>query len=152
MWRIIAGEILDISSLSDTQFVTLVAHYNDLFLGDTNKISSEVKSRGYSEAALAEIKNHKRLKFEAIESCGLRFTQPFDHLKFKSLNYVLTLYDNYVRGCLPYPGSVSEQPAQIMEIFSVVEAIRREQELKAVKASERLSGRNQHKDKSRTRR
>jgi hypothetical protein len=137
---------MEISTLADEDFVRFVAHYNHLLLNPKKKVNPKLKDRGYSDEALAEAKLDKRQKFQPVESCGLRFTKPFDHLSFEPFSYVLTLFENYSRGCLPFPGSVSEQPAQIMEFFSVIETIRREQE---AKLSETLRGRNQHKNRTR---
>lgn len=137
---------MEISSLSESDFVCLVAHYNFLLV-NSQKDSKKIDTRGYSEAALKTVKKRKQEKFQPVVSCGLRFTKPFDHLKFEPFGYVLTLLENYERGNLPFPGSVSEQPAQIMEIFSVIQAIRREHEIK-LSETLRQNGRNQHKNRT----
>ncbi len=137
-----------LSSLSDYEFVCLVAHYNDLSDGEKNKVSSDVVSRGYSEAALAEAQKQKTKKFNPVVSCGLKFSKPFDHLRFETIGYVLTLFENYTKGALPFPGNVSEQPAQIMEIFSVLGQLMREREQKAI-GEIKSNGRNKHQNKSR---
>ncbi len=143
---------MDVSGLTNLEFVSLVAHYNSLWDDNLNynEISDQVSTRGYSEAALEEVRKHNRLAFTSIKSCGLEFTRPFNHLRFDQLSYALLLLENYERGRLPFPGSVSEQPAQIMEIFSVISRVRQERE---AKASEKLKvdGRNKHKNKPRTR-
>ena len=46
----------------------------------------------------------------------------------------LTLYDNYTRGVLPYPGSAMEQPAKAMEIFSIIEDIHIKKQIKDLEA------------------
>ena len=118
----------DISSLDNYEYVCLVANYNSMTGG--KKIDDTLESRGYTPEAIAQARGKFAATFSPVKSCNLRFTKPFEHLKFEPMSYVLTLFDNYERGCLPFPGSVSEQPAQIMEIFSVLRQLRHESELK----------------------
>jgi hypothetical protein len=146
MW--IYGRILDLASLSDYEFVSIVAHSNDLQNGPGTKVSGATKNRGYSPEVLAHATKKFEENFRPVVSCNLRFTKPFDHLKYPPMNYVLTLFENYERGLLPFPGSVTEQPAQIMEVFSVLASIKREVEIKASEKSE-LNGRNNSKNKPR---
>lgn len=122
---------MSISGLSTFEVCSLVANYNDLWDGDKNKVSSALAGRGYTPEQLAQAVGKFEERFNPVESCGLRFTKPFGHLKFDSLAYVLTLFENYERGCLPFVGSVHEQPAQIIEIFSVLKQLKYEAESKA---------------------
>ncbi len=148
VWRLIFNQIMDISSLSIHDFVSIVAHYNDMFEGDKSKPSSELEKRGYPEAALAHASKKLTDQFVAVKSVGIQFNKPFSHLKFALMSYILTLFENYERGCLPYPGSVSEQPALIMECFSVLQVLKQEME---VKISEKIksNGRHKHPNQSR---
>jgi hypothetical protein len=125
---------MDISVLSVEDYVRIVANYNYLS-SDENKTSNELNSRGYSEHQLALAADQIAERFSSVTSCGLRFTKPFGHLKYDFLNYVLILYENYERGALPFPGTASEQPAQIMEIFSSLRQLKHEAEMKAVKSA-----------------
>lgn len=142
---------MEFSSLSDQDFVRLVASYTNQSTKEKHNVSSKLNVRGYTPEQLARVKVEKTNKFNSVESCGLRFTRPFDHLKFEPLGYVLTLYENYERGCLPFEGCVSEQPAQIMEVFSIIKQLKYEAE-KRVTEEYSSRGRNQHKNKPRTRR
>jgi len=136
VWRVIADIVLDeLSTLSVNNFVRLIASYNSLMSGSENRTSPELESRGYSADAIAHAKKAFLKSFVPVTSCGLKFSRPFEHLEFKSLSYVLMLNENYERGCLPFPGSVSEQPAQIMEIFSILRQLKFEVETKLQKAS-----------------
>ena len=128
-----------------------MATYNDLMDGERNDVSSAALNRGYTPEQLAQAKTRISDKFSPVKSCGLRFTKPFDHLKFEPISYVLTLSENYERGLLPYPGAVSEQPAQIMEVLSVLRQLKHESELK-LRENTKPNGRNQHQNKPRTRR
>jgi hypothetical protein len=142
---------MEISSLTDHDFIRLVATYADLNSGDKQKVSSQAVNRGYTPEQLAQAKSHIAVKFNPVTSCGLRFTRPYSSLKFEPFSYVLTLYENYERGCLPFPGSVSEQPAQIMEVFSVLRQLKHEAEVQ-IRETQSKHGRNQYKNKPRTRR
>lgn len=133
-----------ISSVSDYEFVCLVAHFNTL-VGESNQTSNAEFDSRYTPAQITEMKRSRAKTFNPITSCNLRFTRPFEYLKFQSFGYVLTLYDNYKRGCLPFPGTVSEQPAKIIEIFSIIQKLYDELELKV-----NTNGRNQYQNQLRT--
>lgn len=140
---------MNISSLSDSEYVRLVANYTSISgLSDDGAVSTELANRGYTAEQLATVKKSKANKFSAVQSCNLKFTKPFDHLTFDSLNYVLNLFENYERGCLPFSGSTSEQPAQIMEIFSVLRQLKQEIEIK-LREKYQANGRNKHQNNSR---
>lgn len=139
---------MEISNLDVDDFVHLVATYNELAERTQNDVTSEVEARGYSPEQLQVARKMISEKFDPITSCGLRFTKPFKHLKFEPIGYVLTLFENYERGCLPFPGSVSEQPAQIMEIFTVLKQLKHESESR-LRASVKSNGRYQHQNKPR---
>jgi hypothetical protein len=109
----------------------LVANYNDDYDGTKNKPSTEASRRGYTPEQLAAAQTSLGQKFNSVESCNLRFTKPFAHLKYDLLSYVLVLFENYEKGCLPFPGSASEQPAQIMEIFNILRQLKHEVQVKA---------------------
>lgn len=138
---------MKVSSLSDYESVCLVATYNDLSNGEKRKVSPELKARGYTDEQLAHARKDKADKFNSFESCGLRFTKPTEHLKFDLINYVLTLFEIYEKGSLPFPGSASEQPAQIMEIFFLLNQLKSESQIKLSKEiSKQSNGRNKHKN------
>jgi hypothetical protein len=115
------------------------------------RVSDSVRNRGYTDEQIAEIEKKLTKSFQPITSCGIRFTKPFGHLRYSHLSYCLMLFENYQKGILPFEGSVADQPAQIMEIFSVLAELRREQEEKQNEKIKK-NGRNQHKNQPRTRR
>ncbi len=146
--RFLATQVLAISSFSYEDLVSLVANYNDLINGEKHKASSAVENRGYSPEVLAHATKKFAAEFKAVESVGLRFTKPFDHFKYDLIGYVLTLFENYERGSLPFAGSVSEQPAQIMDIFSVLQQLKHEVKSKS-QETKKPNVRDQHKNKPR---
>jgi hypothetical protein len=136
VWQLVAAEILELSGISDYDYVCLIATYTDLATGDTHKVSNELAGRGYSPEVLAKANKVFETRFAPVTTCGLKFTKPFVKYRFEPFGYLLTLFDNYERGNLPFPGSISEQPAQIMEMFSVLKQLKHEHEMKAHKQSQ----------------
>lgn len=122
---------MDISSLTDFDLIQLVATFNDQIANTNAKVSAEANSRGYTQEQLAAASGKIQEQFNPIESCGLRFTKPFEHLKYDQLGYVLNLHEAYERGAGPFPGSTSEQPAQIIEVFSVLKQLKLEHQIKS---------------------
>jgi hypothetical protein len=61
----------------------------------------------------------KAYKLENIvyKSCVGNFT--------KNIVYFLEAFSQYEKGMLPYNGSLGEQPAKIIEIFNIIDKIRR---------------------------
>jgi hypothetical protein len=87
--------------------------------------------------------------FQPVTSCGLKFTKHLSRFKYPLFGYALQLFENYERGLLPFEGSVSDQPAQVMELFSVIQNLRFEQEKKQMEKIKQ-NGRRQRKDTTRT--
>lgn len=148
-WKWIVDEINNLSGLSNYDFVCLVAHYNDIANGAKSKVDSRLEGRGFTPEQLAHVTKKFSERFTPIVSCRLKFTKPFGHLKFGPMSYVLTLFENYERGCLPFPGVISEQPAQIMEVFSVLSALKRESEIRSTSETTKSHGRNINQNKPR---
>lgn len=122
---------LELSQLSIYEFILLVGNYNDAWDGSKNRVAPELQDGRYTPEQLELAQSRIKDRFEPFETCGLRFTKPFGHLKFDLLSYVLLLFENYERGSLPFTGTVSEQPAQIMEIFNVLRQLKHEVESRA---------------------
>jgi hypothetical protein len=80
----------------------------------------------------------------------LRFKRHLSNFKYPLFGYVITLFQNYERGVMPFEGSVSEQPAQLMDIFSLLEALKAEQETKLKEKLER-DGRHKRENTARAR-
>lgn len=146
VWHCIAHLVLDVSSLSLTDFALIAGHYNSL-LSDKTESDDSLLARGYTPEAIASMRKRQSKKFSPITSVGLRFLKPVSEFQYGQMHFVLDAFDNYERGVMPYPGSFSEQPAQIIEIFGLIRALRREQEEKLRKRNE--ANVRQHKDKRR---
>ena len=64
-----------------------------------------------------------------VRSLDLIFKCDLGALEFPQFNYIYSLYAKYDQfGVLPFPGSHSEQPAKIIEIFDVISAVQAEEE------------------------
>lgn len=137
------------SGLSFYEYATFIGHYQHLASGKAGT-EQKLETRGYSEAALKELEQHERKMISTVESQGLRFKRPLKEYESDILEYALQLHENYERGQLPFPGSVSEQPAQIIQIFNLLSSLRNERVEKQNKREEK-NGKHKHKNLARTR-
>lgn len=128
--------IYKISSLGTTDFIKLVAKFHSLSSGQAQS-DALLEARGYSPEALAQTKEAIVNAFPGLETMGLMFRVPPSQFNFDCFDYVAILLGNYERGVLPFPGSVSEQPAQIMDIFATLQSLKFEREEIERKKSER---------------
>lgn len=121
------------SGLSDYEVAAIIGHYNGL-----NKDNDALKKRGYSKDILKHLGKQKKT---IVESLNVRFTDT--GIKYDYFNYVLTLYSAYKHnGILPFDGPTVDQPAKIIEIFNLLDALADEAQTKAAKEQERLSKQN----------
>lgn len=147
-WDYVARKIFDISGISEYDWVYLSANYYSLLTGEQDQ-DANLKARGYSPE---QIKFAKQKKQAVSTTVGpLRFTRPTIEFKYPNISYVLTLFQNYEKGLLPFPGSVSEQPAQIMEVFNLLRNIRNDYQQKLNTPIEVPKHGRLNKDKSRAR-
>jgi hypothetical protein len=124
-------KINDISSLSLYDYASITGNYLCIIRNEKDH-EQRLKTRGYSKAQLDAIEKNKSKRSQ--EFLGLRFTRSLTKFHYAALNYVTVLFDNYEKGNLPFEGCVTEQPAQIMEIFSLIKAIRIEHQIENEKA------------------
>lgn len=150
LWDYVMYRIDEISSLSNEDYINIVGHYTRL-ASEKADFDPNINTRGYSPEALAEAKKQTLKYFQPIQTLNLKFKKQLDDFEFEPLNYTLTLFENYERGLLPYPGSVSEQPAQLMEIFGVLQSLRQERQQLEYKKMQKNVG-QQHKGKPRNNR
>lgn len=118
-----AQRIFEESSLKTSEYINLVAHYWGI-LNDVKDEEKVLLDRGFPQAYIDSIFTKKQSK--KFEIAGLRFTKPLVKFNYPYLGYVLMLFENYQKGNLPNSGPVSQQPAQIMEIFSTIQLLRYE--------------------------
>jgi hypothetical protein len=137
-WRLVIHRIEAISSLSVSEYIKFVASFNAISDGDT----SDVDNRGYSAEQLKIMTDTADKAYPGCVSAGISFSRPLKYFKSDILGYSLTLFENYERGILPFPGSTSEQPAQIMEVFGLIQSLRNERQVSHRRNTE--NGRQQY--------
>ena len=107
--------------MTDNEYVTIVGHYNRSLQG--SEIDPRLLTRGFTEEQLKQIKRKSKSKSEII-SCNLHIKGNLDKFDYPYFSYVLKLFDKYSNhGVLPFPGTHSEQPSKILEIFDLLEAL-----------------------------
>jgi hypothetical protein len=119
----VANKIFEISSLDNVDFINICAQFVSLLRGEKDNLG-ELRARGYTEKQLASMQKTKVVSDVTIQN--IRFTRPLTDFKYSKMGYVLTLLDQYEKGNMPFPGSVSEQPAQIMEIFNLLQGLKQD--------------------------
>lgn len=103
-----------------------MGHYNKLIYKD--EIDPKLLARGYSEDQLKQMmESRKGSGPSEVISCNLHLTGRLDRWKYFHFNYVMTLFNSYDKsGVMPFPGTLSEQPAKIIEIFDLLEQLKHE--------------------------
>jgi hypothetical protein len=72
----------------------------------------------------------------SLKTLNVTFTDT-PKLKYPLFGYVSTLYLNYKKGTLPYQGSLSEQPAKVIEIFNTLDQLAQEAQVREQKKKEK---------------
>lgn len=75
---------------------------------------------------------------------GIKYNKPLSNFKHPYLGYILLLLENYEKGLLPFPGTISDQPAQVIEMFSLIQNLKIEHQNKLNKQSEQNGRRNKN--------
>jgi hypothetical protein len=131
---------MDVSSVSTLDYINLTGNYLALLTGSKDN-TQELLDRGYTEAQIKSAQANKYVPEVKIN--GLKFTAPLTNFRYPIMGYVLYLHQNYEKGLLPYPGSVSEQPGQIMDILALLQSIKSEYALSLEKNNnDRMSTKN----------
>lgn len=83
-------------------------------------------------------KMDKELAVDSIRSLNVRLSGNLSRFKYDNFSYIVNLHNAYeAHGLLPYPGSYSEQPATIIEIFNVIDHLMFERRDKMHKESQK---------------
>ena len=137
---------MDKSGLSTFEYISIVGHYNKLTLDST--IDPRLLSKGYSEQALELMRSKIGKLPSEILSLDVHFKCGIETINYDQFGYTITMFDAYDKhGILPFPGSFSEQPAKIIEIFQVLDQLKGEHEKK--QHEERQREQNKTKPKKR---
>lgn len=129
LWEYVTQLIINISSIG-CDYIPLTANYYNIISGTKEEDISLLKARGFSEEQIRSALNQKLNTTNITEINNIRFLVPTTRFKYSLIGYLLILLENYERGILPYPGSVSEQPAQVMEMITLLSSIKSEYQYK----------------------
>lgn len=131
------GRVL--SSVSEEEIVKLTASFH--YWSNPKQYNCLEKHESLSGQRLEDFKNRNGCGFRFSkeprrEENGYYFYSCFcDHLD-PNFGYLMTLHQNYEQfGTLPYSGSLSEQPAKIIEVFQILSdlKLKRREELEKQK-------------------
>ena len=122
----------------------LVGHYAKLKGGQ--QVDNKIYSRGYSEEALKMLQTQLKKAPTGARALNLEFSN-IEQCKHPLFDFYLSCFDTFNRhGLLPLPGAYADQPAKIIEIFQVLEALKletdREQQEKQRREQEKANRRN----------
>lgn len=110
------------STLSDFEYVSIIANYNNV---DDNDEEQALRDRGFNENQIRHALKDKQ--GTSFKSLNVSFHTNIK-LKYEYFTYILTLFDLYKKGTMPYPGAMVDQPAKIIEIFQVLTQLQYEKE------------------------
>lgn len=125
--------------MSEYDKACLVAKYNSLYKRET------INPKIFENRTEEEIKYlRKTMGVTKQLSCGLEFTKDFkEYPEYNHFNFVMMSSHLYNKaGTLPFPGSLSQQPAQMMEILETVFELDSERESDLRAKAESKKGRN----------
>ena len=126
---------MDLSSLTNHEYVTLIGHYNQI--GDKS-LESQLIARNYSSEKIEKIKaKFNALPVTTVISLNVKFNtnSKFDFIGF---NYYYNLFRRYSEnGILPFKGCLTDQPAKIIAIFETFEELGYEKEANQIKKFEK---------------
>lgn len=123
-------KIMEISSLSDWEYISLVGYYNSIFEDNTD--TNNLLDRGYSAEAIKMLEAKLETKYsnKEVRSLNLVFNCRLDRFKVPYFNLFHSLYQQYEKhGILPFEGPLVDQPARIIEVFNVFDQLKLEREM-----------------------
>lgn len=105
--------------------------YQDRTNYDWDKVVEFFKETKGCFGGSGEVKSFRKLHSDnsstdkSVIINGIRYKSCLCNLKNSSTMYFIDLYDKYQKfGLLPFSGTITEQPAKIMEIFNVLESVK----------------------------
>jgi len=113
------------SGVSDGEYALLVGNFNRVQGRDH---AAELKARGFSKAQIAIALKEASKVNRSQRYLDLNFEEDFKP-DYSAFSFIMGLYHPWSKyGVLPFPGSTSEQPSKIMEMFSILDKLVYEQE------------------------
>jgi len=132
---------LNISTLSSYDRACLVAKYNSLYRRET------IDPKMFKNRSEEDIKYlRKTMSGTVQQSCNLAFTKEFkEYPEYDHFNFAMMAGNIFNKaGALPFPGSLSEQPAQMVDILETLFELDTEREQDA----QRKAQKDREKDKN----
>lgn len=131
LWEYVYYRIVDLSSLSDYEYVSIVSNYNNV---DQTDEEQALKDRGYSENQIKHVLKNKQ--GSSFKSLNVVFHNS-KKINYPYFTYIITLFNQYKLGVLPFNGCLVDQPAKIIEIFDLLYQLQFEHEDKTRKKLEK---------------
>jgi hypothetical protein len=128
---------LEISKLSDADYALINATWLNLTNEDFQCKRTEglLSNRSDAEVAIKAIRQKKGCgvitKHSKVEIDSIAFHSCLCHENFQHplMGSFLTLETAYSKGTLPFTGGLMDQPAQIIDILSLISSLRAEHDL-----------------------
>ncbi len=139
-----------ISSISTYEYIQLVGHY--LRTLAKSEINSTIYSRGYSKETIEMLEKQleKKVSGQSNQLLNLKFKGSLKKYVYPYFDFVLSSFMAFKEhGVLPFEGAYSDQPAQIIHIFDVFQAIKNEYESRAMEQHKREQDINKKKQDKR---
>jgi len=111
------------SSLTFFEYAKMVATYNHSV--GKGLMDQTLLDRGYSPEQIAALSSSNS---KTLKSLNLILKPGFENLEFRNFNFYYNLFSQYEKGVLPYPGSLTDQPNKIIEVFNVFQSLNLEYE------------------------
>lgn len=114
---------MKISTISLYDYATLVGHYTRLQHGPT--IDPRLLDRFKDNPErLKQIREQAKSSKTHHQALNVKFKAPLEEFEFANFGYLFTIYRKFAdSGILPFPGSLADQPSQIMELFNTLESL-----------------------------
>lgn len=127
LWEYVFNRIWDISSLNANDEIRIIAHYQ-LLVDKENRFDEEkLRSRGYSEEKIEQVKKTLVKNFKPVTLKGYIFKRPLEDFKHSQMGFFLDLHSGYTKGNLPFDGGICDQPGQVMDIIHLLDSLDYEQ-------------------------
>jgi hypothetical protein len=124
---------MSVSGLSFSDYSLILAHWHYLthpkiFGCNETKAELSKRSDGAKQIELYESKKNCKIASPSVlyEIDGLGYNKCLCAYRHPQMNTFLLLHQKYEQGILPFQGSLLDQPAQIIEIFSVIDRLKAE--------------------------
>jgi len=91
-----------------------------------NSIDPRLLERGFTDEQIQKLQQQLSIKTRAdiARSLNLRLSGDLSRFKYDNFSFAVNMHNAFEKhGILPYNGPYTEQPAQIIEIFNVLDQL-----------------------------